>query len=217
MSGEDRHELTRERLLTEAEILFAQRGYDAVSVREITTAARSNLAAVNYHFGNKRNLYLEVFRDRWVPRARRLQKFFKESLAAQDRASPAAVAQALAQAFLMGPLSDEERCRHHQLMVRELGQPTGALELVADQVMRPFFKELADTLRPAIPEELDNERLMLNILSMFAVVLYFNFARVAVSRITEREYDTAFKDRLVKHIVGFSLNGLGGKKEEVFR
>lgn len=52
---------TRERLLNEAERLFAGKGYDAVSLREITTAAGTHLAAVNYHFGSKENLYLEVF------------------------------------------------------------------------------------------------------------------------------------------------------------
>ena len=38
---------TKERILDEAEALFAQKGYDAVSVREITGAANCNLAAVN--------------------------------------------------------------------------------------------------------------------------------------------------------------------------
>jgi len=58
---------TKERILNEAEALFAQKGYHAVSVREITTAAECNLAAINYHFGNKQNLYMEVFRSRWIP------------------------------------------------------------------------------------------------------------------------------------------------------
>ena len=217
MTQKEKHDFTKERLLNEAEALFAQKGYDAVSVREITTAAHCNLAAVNYHFGSKQNLYLEVFRARWVPRARRLQEYFRKSLAAQDSPSPTAVAQALAEAFLMGPLSDEERHRHHQLMVRELGQPTEAFELVAKQVMRPFFKELADTLRPVIPEGLGEERLILNILSIFSMVLYFNFARVAVTRITGREYDSGFKARLVEHIAEFSLKGLGGDKKEGLR
>ena len=217
MVQKDKSDLTKERLLNEGESLFAQKGYDAVSVRQITTAAQCNLAAVNYHFGNKQNLYLEVFRARWVPRARRLQEHFRKSLALRDSPSPTAVAKALAEAFLTGPLSDEERHRHHQLVVRELGQPTEAFELVADQVMRPFFKELADTFRSFMPEGLGEERLMLNILSMFSMVLYFNFARVAVTRITGREYDSAFKARLVQHIVEFSLRGLGGAEKEKLR
>ena len=73
ISNNEKVEDTRERILDEAEILFAGQGYHAVSVREITSAAQCNLAAVNYHFGNKHNLYLEVFRSRVIPRAERLQ------------------------------------------------------------------------------------------------------------------------------------------------
>jgi len=215
--GEDnknKENFTKERLLNEAEILFAQKGFRAVSIREITKAASSNLAAVNYHFGNKKNLYLEVFRSRWIPRAHRLREFFQKSLAPQGSLSPAGALQALARAFLEGPLPDEERQRHVLLMVREITQPTEAFELVVKQVMRPIFKEFADLLRPVMPEGLGEERLMLNILSTFAMVLYFNFARSAVTRITGQEYDLNFKSRLVDHIIEYSLGGLGIKEKE---
>ena len=217
MSRKDKNDFTKERLLNVAEALFAQKGYDAVSIREITAAAHCNLAAVNYHFGSKQNLYIEVFRSRWVPRGRRLQEYFRKSLAAQDSPSPTAVAKSLAEAFLVGPLSDEERQRHHQLMARELGQPTEAFELVAEQVIRPFVKELADTLRSLMPGGLTEERLMLNVLTIIATVLYFSFAHVAVTRITGREYDVAFKAQLVEHITEFSVKGLGGIEKEAFR
>jgi len=207
---------TRERLLNEAEIQFAQRGYRDVSIRDITTAVHCNLAAVNYHFGNKRNLYLEVFRARWIPRARRVQESFKESYAAQGSSSLSAVVKALAQAFLEGPLSDEERVRHFQLMTREMTQPSEAFQLVAEQVIRPFFEELADKLRPFLPADLGAEGLMLNVLSIFAQVLYFNFARIAVSNIVGREYDREFRAQLLDQIINFSLQGLGvvGREEE---
>lgn len=212
MGPRDKEGFPKERLLDEAEALFARKGYDTVSVREITKAAGCNLAAVNYHFGNKRNLYIEVFRCRWVPRARRMQEVAKESLSAQDSPSPIAEVQALARAFLEGPLSDEERQLHFQLMARELAWPTEAFELVADQVMRPFLNELADRLRPVLPEGLGEEGRLLKILSVLAMVLYFNFAREAVMRITGREYSPEFKARLVEHIIEFSLTGLGVSK-----
>jgi AcrR family transcriptional regulator len=214
MTDEDKSEITRERLLNEAEALFAQKGYHAVSVREITSAAHCNLGAVNYYFGNKDNLYLEVFRSRLVPRARRVQDFFRQSLAGERSPSLTSVVRALAQAFLEGPLSDEERQRHHQLMARELSQPTNAFKLVAEEVMSPFLEEVSDMVRPVIPEETGEERLMLNLLSILGMVIHFNFARVAVTRITGREYDADFKARLVDHILQFSLNGLGGKGKE---
>lgn len=43
---------THERLLDHAERLFAEKGFAVVNVREITTAANCNLAAINYHFGH---------------------------------------------------------------------------------------------------------------------------------------------------------------------
>ena len=51
---------TRARLLAAAERLFADRGFKKVTVREICRAARANVAAINYHFGDKLGLYREV-------------------------------------------------------------------------------------------------------------------------------------------------------------
>ncbi|MBI2520815.1 MAG: TetR/AcrR family transcriptional regulator [Bdellovibrio sp.] len=53
---------TRERILQVATDLFADRGFDGASVRAIAKKANVNLAAVNYHFSNKQNLYYEVLR-----------------------------------------------------------------------------------------------------------------------------------------------------------
>lgn len=58
---------TREQLLDTAERLFAEEGVDRVSLRDITSAAGTNVAAVNYHFGSKENLVAAVFRRRLEP------------------------------------------------------------------------------------------------------------------------------------------------------
>ena len=215
MNHKDGEDLTKERILDTAEILFAQKGYQAVSVRQITSAAECNLAAVNYHFGNKENLYLEVFRSRWVPRAKRLQESFRKSLASQDSLSESAVVRALAKAFVDGPLSDDERLRHTQLMTREMTQPTKAFKHVAENVIQPFFKEILEQLESVSPDKVSEEEMLLNIFSIFAMVLYFNFARGAVSRLTGRKYDPSFRAQLVEQITQFSLRGLGaGKMKE---
>jgi AcrR family transcriptional regulator len=54
-------EVTRQRILDAAELLFAEHGYANVSVRAATTKARQNLAAVNYHFGTKDGLLEAVY------------------------------------------------------------------------------------------------------------------------------------------------------------
>ena len=52
----------RNRLLEAAAESFAEKGFDGTSVRDITAKASCNVAAVNYHFGGKENLYFAVFR-----------------------------------------------------------------------------------------------------------------------------------------------------------
>lgn len=54
--------ITRRRVLKAAERLFAERGFEATSVRAIVAKAGVNQAAVNYHFGGKDGLYREVLR-----------------------------------------------------------------------------------------------------------------------------------------------------------
>lgn len=58
------HFSTKDRILSAAEELFAQHGFAGTSLRQLTTQADVNIAAVNYHFGSKENLVNEVFRRR---------------------------------------------------------------------------------------------------------------------------------------------------------
>lgn len=58
---------TKERILDAAEELFAVQGFDASSLRAVTSAAGVNLAAVNYHFGSKEALLAQVLGRRLRP------------------------------------------------------------------------------------------------------------------------------------------------------
>lgn len=58
---------TKSRLLDVAEELFGENGIERVSVRDITEAAKANLAAINYHFGSKEELVEAVFTRRVAP------------------------------------------------------------------------------------------------------------------------------------------------------
>src|SRR5437867_9871166 len=57
MTGKD---TTKEHLLEVAGQVFAEKGYEEASVRDICTKAGVNVAAVNYHFGGKEKLYVEA-------------------------------------------------------------------------------------------------------------------------------------------------------------
>src|SRR4029077_8186982 len=58
---------TKDRILDAAEELFMEHGFEATSLRQITAAARVNLAAVNYHFGSKEDLFQAVLTRRLDP------------------------------------------------------------------------------------------------------------------------------------------------------
>jgi AcrR family transcriptional regulator len=200
--------LTKGRILEKAEILFAQKGFDVVSIREVTTAAKCNMGAVNYHFRSKKNLYLEVFRSRWIPRELKMYEYLKASLDNREDLTPEIVIQAVAKAYLKGPLSERELRRHRQLIIREINNPTEAFELVADRTLRPLFVYLQNQLKPFLPASVGEEGLTLDIMSIFGVLLYFTYSRPMISRITGRKYDSTFKGRLISQIVRFSLEGL---------
>ena len=59
MSVDEETRTTKEKILIAANELFAKNGFSGASIREIATMANVNLAAINYHFKNKENLYWE--------------------------------------------------------------------------------------------------------------------------------------------------------------
>ena len=54
---------TRDAIIKAAVVLFAEKGFEGTSVRDIVTKARVNQAAINYHFKGKSGLYLEVLKN----------------------------------------------------------------------------------------------------------------------------------------------------------
>ena len=67
MTDVARPPVTTERILDAAEALFMEHGFEATSLRAITAAAAVNLAAVNYHFGSKEELFQAVLTRRLDP------------------------------------------------------------------------------------------------------------------------------------------------------
>ncbi len=76
---------TVERILDAAEALFAERGFAETSLRTITSTAGVNLAAVNYHFGSKKELIQAVFARFLSPLCRELDDTLNELMVDSDR------------------------------------------------------------------------------------------------------------------------------------
>ncbi len=130
---EQRGVATRLRLIDAALRLFSEKGFKAVSVRELADHAKSNVAAISYHFGDKPGLYREAFS---TP--------VKELLAtAEGMNNPSLSFEEFARAFYRSLLSalthDEERARQVMKMYhRELVEPSGMLATFIQEVALPI-------------------------------------------------------------------------------
>ena len=90
----DEEDGTRDRILRTAERLFAERGFNGVSVRELAAAAQVNIASIGYHFKNKEGLLSEVYRRHCEPMIEERLRGLKASSRLRGKAKVAAIIEA---------------------------------------------------------------------------------------------------------------------------
>lgn len=90
------------RILDSAEQLFAEKGFSETSLRMITTRAKVNLAAVNYHFGSKKDLIQAVFARFLTPFCHKLDKELNALVASNEQPNLHDVLGVLANTMLTG-------------------------------------------------------------------------------------------------------------------
>ncbi len=146
---------TRTRLLAAGERLFGERGFRKVTVREICRAARANVAAVNYHFGDKLGLYREVL-QRAIDAMRATTKAARE--AGKGR-PPEEQLRRFVRIFLRAVLSPESQALH-RLIMREMSDPTPALDALVEQAVRPRVEYLSGVLAQMLGCPPDDERVL---------------------------------------------------------
>ena len=132
---------TRCRILDAAERLFADRGIDAISIRDITQAAKVNLAAVNYHFQNKKGMVTEVFGRRLQPINERRLVLLSEAEAAAAPDSPRlrAVVEALVRPVVETGFEANRRDEH---FMRLMGRCIGESNDFTDELIFSYYEEM---------------------------------------------------------------------------
>ena len=147
---------TKERILAAAETLFAQRGFDGASLRQLTSDAGVNLAAVNYHFGSKEKLVEQVFR-------RRLDTLNAQRLAALARVAgqPETRLEDVLDAFIRPALElshEDSGSLFMRVLARAFAEHDDSLRKFLSEnyghVMRQFTAEFARLLPQLSKEEL---------------------------------------------------------------
>jgi AcrR family transcriptional regulator len=141
-------DITRERIMKAAERLFAERGYDATSVRAIVAKARVNQAAINYHFDGKDGLYREVLRAAF--RALTEQQLdHADEMKAMSR--EAALAEFIRRQ-LRPLLGRDEYSRHMRILNWETVRPTAVFRKMLSEEAAPFMGLAIELVRRFQPE-----------------------------------------------------------------
>jgi AcrR family transcriptional regulator len=194
---------TRARIRESAEQLFAERGFRRVTVRDISRAARVNVAAVNYHFGDKLGLYQEVVQAaieamRGTTAAARRAG---EGLAPEERLR-------VYVATLVGRLLAGGPRTVHRLIQREMGDPTPALDRLVEEGMRPRFQYVSELVAEILGCPPSDPRVLRCVSSVQAQAL-----AVVPNAIAARlgfAPAPAEADAIAAHITAFSLGGMRG-------
>jgi TetR/AcrR family transcriptional regulator, regulator of cefoperazone and chloramphenicol sensitivity len=194
---------TRERLLLAAEEVFAAKGFEAASVRDILKLANvKNIAAINYYFGDKERLYIETVKNAdtcctadipfpaWpqgTPPEQKLRDFIHT--------------------FLQRIFQPQRRTAF-QLMLREMTYPTQACLEVVEQYIRPIAQVLGGILEELLPQLPEQKQFMIAF-SIVGQCLHYRLNRaVSATLMGPEKFDELTVDILAEHISEFSLNAI---------
>ena len=193
---------TRSRLLEAAGRVFADRGYEAATVREICKRARANVAAVNYHFHDKLGLYSEVLNQ--LAQA----AYIGQMRTALDQdASPEQILRDVIRARVRGLRGDNKPDWHFRIMAREFSNPTPALSGILKKISRPIYERMLGTVAKIIDLPPEDEKTRLCVNSIVGQILFYVFTGSLLTRMfPQSQMKTPDQlDRLADHIADFSL------------
>lgn len=197
--------VTRQRVLESACATFADKGYRDATVAEICHKAEANIAAVNYHFGDKETLYVKA-----------LQYAFRiatERYPIDGRLGPETAPEqrlrVYVQAHLRRIFSDDESSHFPRMVVKEMAEPTQVPGSVIREVLKPHREHLRGVLNDLLGGDVDGEAVRFCVLSIISQCYFFGFNKAFRQRHFESGKMTEERlQRLIDHITQFCLAGI---------
>jgi AcrR family transcriptional regulator len=196
---------TRQLILQAAGEVFAEAGFRNATVRAICQRAGANIAAVNYHFGDKERLYIAVLRF--------AQEYahgkYPSDLGLKPGAAPAARLRAFIRSFLFRLFDQGPVAWHANLMAREMVEPTSALDLVVAEKIRPQAVQLREIVTALLGRSATPQVVRLCACSVVSQCLFYLHCRSVIQRLfPEQAYDARDLEVLADHITRFSMAAL---------
>jgi len=189
---------TKSRILDSAERLFGMNGFDGTSLRDITTAADVNLAAINYHFQSKDSLIDAIV-------ARRIEPVNKKRFEMLDAAGLHPSLEQILTAF-MAPVMQVKADAVVPLIGRILSNPELFVERVFHKHLAPVSQRFVEALSKALPELPLSEILWRLHFSVGVITHSMLWGRI-YPRITNGICDISDREALVNRTVRFVAAG----------
>jgi AcrR family transcriptional regulator len=203
----------RERLLEVAEELFCKHGLAGTSIRDLAAAAKCNIASVNYYFGGKENLYIELWRGHLERMRETRLESIQQVVSRAEGFSLEELLTAFAHSF-MGPLVDQHKA--HQLiklMSREMIDEHLPANMFIDEVITPTMKAMGPALLKACPN-LEQSKVPLVIFSIAGQLVHLVRIHAMFGSKDQAKVPGLDMSAAVEHIVKFSAAGIRAYVEE---
>ncbi len=210
----------RTRLIHAAVRCFAEKGYDAVGIREIAQAAEVNSAAVSYHFGGKEALYQEALRTVMATGPTGVQELPPLPPPEEPGARAAAIRgiRAHIKAFLeeIFDCGQDEFGEWGQLLiVREMQAPREALLPFMREQMRPYVSNMDACIRVLRPDLDPEARMHIGIGIHGQCLIYATHKGILPLLLEKDPTSPEALPGLAGHISEVSLRGLGVPESEI--
>lgn len=179
-------EQTRTALVHAALSLFGAKGFDGTSTREIATRANANIGSIAYHFGGKDGLRTAVA-DYIVKTIGDIAGAALGRLGASegqplDRQAARTQLSDVLEAMMGFILTRPEAGEIVPFILRELSQPTAALDRIYDGIFEPTHRRLCAIWEAATGESAESDETKLVIFTLIGQVVYFRIGREAIMR-----------------------------------
>lgn len=212
---------TKEVLLCAAEELFSQKGYAAVSTRELAQKAGVNLGAIQYHFGSKADLFVETIR-RIMSRGEDTCEIGTFVFQAKNRAEAAIELFFFIRAFLQETChpTGPDACRMmHREVLGATSENEEIFEALVSSVVEEFFRpvdssllELVGFLKPTASQE---ERVLI-LHSIYGQCMYYATDRPFIVGLRGLDYASEpLLSQVCAHITTFTLGGCDFSKDDI--
>ena len=198
----------KDKILDAAGDVFGRMGYKAATIREICRTAGVNVAAINYHFGGKQELYRTVVTEL----VSRTFSRYPVDENVDNRSTPEERLRAFIHGALQRLLSPDGLSGYPgkgQLIARELADPSPFMDDLVNEFIRPTAAVLSDIIAALLGPGATLQDIMRCQLSIIGQCFHYAMARPIVSRLTDVDYANAsLAADLADHITRFSLAGI---------